>query len=648
MQRHGQNRRISLVRFVAVILCCACASHGASAVLSGIELVGSGRGLALTLKADAPFTMATEQKASAKSPGLSLLAVHCTGVIYGLEDFEFTVFPPACPLKRVSVSENTADNSIDLLFAFTKGLDKPVAARQKGNRWIVLLSRASTDEFAWNSQPQAKPVPAAQKQVAAQEQTGMSRLTDITIQHRDRVELLTFVFDGPTTMRLKRGQDKIVVLFVNTTSGLSTTRFSPPGAPHTVIELKQVSHGGTLWLGATVTMGKDALEGALMQAFSEKLVIYSPGDTLQGFSFWSAARGQSVAYPFIRIPHFDVDYDSMKRKALTDMSSDMAMSRTFAVREDVPKKTDQGRRQAETPSVPIKEAAAPAAPAPAPAVKKEPAPERLLMTKNSVPVRSEPVASGRVTAKLPLGTVATRIEKKGAWLKILTPETAGWVLSSMTVDSARASRALLGTIDKFNQQRAAQEKAAEEKAAREIAAKEKAEQEKLAKANLAREREAQKKTALETQMAQKKAALETQAAQKKAVLDAQAAARDSAVRYAAAVQESVQTVKDMRAKKQVEYHVYGRDPFLPLSQNDTSTVPDVEKIKIIGILYDEADRLALFESASGKAYVMRENDPVLNGYVLKVQPDKVLFLINELGISRTYALKLNKDKEKVQ
>jgi hypothetical protein len=270
------------------------------------------------------------------------------------------------------------------------------------------------------------------------------------------------------------------------------------------------------------------------------------------------------------------------------------------------------------------------------------------MTKNNVPVRSEPVAGGKVTAKLPLGTVATQIDKMGAWVKIRTPETAGWVPFAMTADSARAPHAVFEAIEKFNQQRIAQEKAAEEKAAREIAAKEKAEQEKLAKENLAREREAQKKTALETKAAQKKAVLETQAAQKKAALEAQASARDSAVRYAAAVQESVQTVKDMRANKQVEYHVYGRDPFLPLSQNDTSTVPDVEKIKIIGILYDEADRLALFESASGKAYVMRENDPVLNGYVLKVQPDKVLFLINELGISRTYALKLNKDKEKVQ
>lgn len=633
MQRHRQNRRIAPVRLVAVILCCAYASFGASAVLSGLELVGSSRGLALTLKADAPFTISTDQKASVKNPGLSLLAVHCTGVIYGLEDFEFTVFPPACPLKRISVSESTADNSIDLVFAFTKGIDKPVAAKQKGGRWIMLLSHASAEEFAWNASPQAKPVLAAPKQKAAPEQAGMSRLTDITILHRDRVELLTFVFDGPTTMRLKRGQEKIVILFVNTTSGLSSSRFSPPGDSHTVIELKQVMHGGTVWLGAAVTLRKDALEGALMQAFSDKLVIYSPSDTLPGLSFWSAARGQSMAYPFIRIPPFKVDYDGMKRKALTDLSSDMAMGRTFAVREGAPKKEGQSRPPAEAASVPEKETAAPAAPL----AKKEPAPVRLLMTKDNVTVRSEPAASGTVAAKLSLGTVATQVEKKGVWVKIRTPETAGWVSSAMTVDSARAPRAVLAAIDKFNQKRVAQLKAAEEKAARESAAKEKAAQEKLAKEKLALE-----------QAAQKKAALETKAAQKKAALETKIASRDSAARYAVAVQESVQTVKNLQAKKQVEYHEYGRDPFLPLSLEDESAVAKVENLKLVGILYDQADRIALFEDigGSGKARALRENDPVQNGYLLRVQPDKVLFLLNELGISRTYAMKLPKEKGK--
>jgi hypothetical protein len=118
------------------------------------------------------------------------------------------------------------------------------------------------------------------------------------------------------------------------------------------------------------------------------------------------------------------------------------------------------------------------------------------------------------------------------------------------------------------------------------------------------------------------------------------------VQYAA-LQDSVQTVKSFQARKPVEYHVFGRDPFLPLSGDEETKVRNVEDLSLVGILYDQADRIALFETPKGrdKAIALRENDPVQNGYVLRIQPDKVLFLLNELGISRTYALKLSKEKE---
>lgn len=96
--------------------------------------------------------------------------------------------------------------------------------------------------------------------------------------------------------------------------------------------------------------------------------------------------------------------------------------------------------------------------------------------------------------------------------------------------------------------------------------------------------------------------------------------------------------------------MFGRDPFLPISNDEEGPVPNVENLTLVGILYDQADRIALFESskanANSKAYALRENDPVRNGYILRIQPDKVLFLLNDLGISRTYAMKLTREKEK--
>jgi hypothetical protein len=617
-QFYNSKLRIPIFGLWIVLFCWVCGSQGTSSVLSGLELLGSAKGLALMLKADAPFLIKMEQKASAKNPGQTLLAVHCTNVIYGLEEFEFTSFPPASPVKRISVSESPVGNTIDMLFTFSQTIDDPVASKQKENRWTILLSRGFAGDFSWTAAPREKPNTENRERKIGRAQTGMSRLKDVSVLHRDRVKQLVFQFDRPTTMRLKRGQDKIMVLFVNAANGLSAGVFSPPGEPPTTIELKQVAHGGTMWLCATVSMGKESLTGALMQAFGDRLVIYCVTDSLPGLSLWSAARGQDMSYNFISIPRFTVDYDGMRKKALTDIIGDVAMENTFTIREETPK--DAAMERLLVRAVAPEEKESVMAPPPA---QKVLAVVRLIVTKDNVNLRSSPFAGNNVIAKVPIGTIASQTEKKKEWVKIALEDKTGWVLSAMVADSSKASQSVVAAIDKIYQQRLAREKAAEENAARDKAVLEKVDRDRLANEQFALERETQKKVALE----------------------AQVAARDSAVRYAAAIQESLQTLKNIRAKKLVEYHVYGRDPFLPLSRDADSPVPEVEDLRLVGILYDAGDRIALFEDGRSKAYALRENDPVQNGYLLRVQPDKVLFLINELGISRTYALKLSKEKE---
>jgi uncharacterized protein YgiM (DUF1202 family) len=622
MMTRGTTVPVALLsRAAAALVCCACTLHAASAVLSGLDIVGSARGVALTLRADAPFPVKLEEKPFSKNAGTVLVAVHCTDVIYGLEDFEFTSFPAGCPVSRIAVSESPAGNSIDLVLAVAGSLDRPAVAKQKDAKWIILLSHESAPDFSWSAAPQPKPAAVPAKQMPSAKQPGESRLTDISVLVRDKVELLTFSFDGPTAMRLKRDQDNLVVLFVNATSGLPITRVSPPNDPTSVIDLKQIAHGGTLWLGASVSMAQPALHSALMQAFADRLVIYTVRDSLQSLSLWSAAKGQSVQYNFVELPRFDVDIEGMKKKAVTDLSTDLPRAKTFAIREE------EAARAVPTAAAPdVAPAMAPAASAAAPVAPRAPAVVRFIVTKDNVNLRTEASAGSAVVSKLAAGTVATLVAKKPEWVKVRTGDTAGWVSAAMTADSARAPKAVLDNIDRLVRARLAREKAAEEKAARGQAAKEKAQQEKLAKQKLAADREAQKKADKESR----------------------AAARDSLVRYTAAAQESVQTVKNVIARKLVEYHVYGRDPFLPLSEDEDTKVQNVEDLTLVGILYDQSDRIALFETSKGreKALALRENDPVQNGYVLRIQPDKVLFLLNELGISRTYALKLTREQEK--
>jgi hypothetical protein len=186
-----------------------------------------------------------------------------------------------------------------------------------------------------------------------------------------------------------------------------------------------------------------------------------------------------------------------------------------------------------------------------------------------------------------------------------------------------------------------------------LAVQQKAAQMALSKENAIAEQKTQRQKLLEVQQSKKeteriaKEKLVAEAAAKKKADEARARALDSAQHYAAHVKDSIEHVKQYVGPKTVVYHVYGRDPFLPLSRDTDSPVPAVENLNVVGILYDQVDRIGLFEDKQDKtrAYALRENDPVKNGYVLRVQPDKVLFLLNEFGISRTYALKLTKDKQ---
>ena len=91
-----------------------------------------------------------------------------------------------------------------------------------------------------------------------------------------------------------------------------------------------------------------------------------------------------------------------------------------------------------------------------------------------------------------------------------------------------------------------------------------------------------------------------------------------------------------------------RDPFKTLI-DDTRTndnpiekrIPNIEGLKLVGVIEapDKANR-ALFEDNDGYSYMLKSGDKVRNGYVLRVETDRVYFQIFEYGWSRTVALEM--------
>ncbi|MFH1372987.1 MAG: hypothetical protein ABII79_04250 [bacterium] len=92
-----------------------------------------------------------------------------------------------------------------------------------------------------------------------------------------------------------------------------------------------------------------------------------------------------------------------------------------------------------------------------------------------------------------------------------------------------------------------------------------------------------------------------------------------------------------------------RDPFETLineskvSNNPIEKrIPNVEGLELVGVLESEAgSNSALFEDKDGYGYILKEGDKVRNGYVLRVESDRVYFQIFEYGWSRTVALNMD-------
>jgi hypothetical protein len=655
---------------VMALLLPAAGLFAATPVLSRLELIGSGRGLALTLGADAAFGLTISERASEKSQ-TAVLSIKCSNVIYGLDEYQFTLFPRGAPLKQIVAKENKASGSVELLIKTLTPFDKNIRFKQKENRWVILLTSAPVNDFAWSAQNEnqrplpaggfdqagmTKSAPSANVRSGPPQATASSFLEDISILHRERVEKIVFKFDAPTQMIVKSLPEKIMVLFVNAKSGLSHGAFkSEKDWLVKSIDLKEVVHGGNLWLGASIFVNRDAGVKPLVQTFPDKLVIYSVCDAKQSLSLWSAKSGTTLSYAFISPQDFRVDLKKIESRALSDSKTDMGKTGTFSVKEPSPKAPQPGEE----------------APLPARTI-------RVVMKKDNVALRSTPSAAptSSVVGHLPFGALATQLEKKGPWICIESDGVRGWIAAALAMDSVRVPRALwekieaekIASVKREEKLREAERIRQEKKTRQEqlTLARQKAVEEKKEKARETERISHEEKTQQERFAAARQTGPQNQKGQ-----PAQAAAQPAPIEKMASAFASssppavlpvhaldnkeaavpqptaaAAVVPEKPLQNLIEYKVYGRDPFLPLNKDEEGPLPNVENLQIVGILYDRSARIALLEDISekGNAYALRENDPVKNGYLLRIEPDRVLFLLNEFGISRTFAMRLIKDK----
>jgi hypothetical protein len=88
-----------------------------------------------------------------------------------------------------------------------------------------------------------------------------------------------------------------------------------------------------------------------------------------------------------------------------------------------------------------------------------------------------------------------------------------------------------------------------------------------------------------------------------------------------------------------------RDPFAPLVKGLRSgfisdQLPSVENLRLVGVLRDDREAIALLENLEGYGYVLHVGDRVENGTVAAIEENRVLFRVQDYGWSHIVALQL--------
>lgn len=299
----------------------------------------------------------------------------------------------------------------------------------------------------------------------------------------------------------------------------------------------------------------------------------------------------------------------------------------------------------------------------------------MILLKDSAALKAAPGPKAKVNKKIPLGEKVERIDRQGAWIKVISGSDTGFIRGDQAAYEDEMTEAQVAALQRGMEAAAARIEAARKKAEM-LAAKE-------AAAAAAREAAAQAKAAPNQPMAG--AAPDAEAASLAAVEEAEpvrvagpaAAASASKALPASdlaadksakggpklsmagnpeladklAQEKKAAEDEKMRvepAENRIAYNSYGRrDPFIPVEQGASENGIDIDQMKVVGIIWQAQEPMAVLEHnrEAGVSFTVKQGDPVHNGRVSRITRDQVTFDLVEYGISRSYSLKLVSNKE---
>lgn len=611
-------------------------------VISDIAVKSSSRGVIIVFDADGPFSLQW------KSVDKNTVKAVIRNAIYGLNEYSYKKFPESAPLVSINAVEISKGNpGVDITFKLKVAGETKIEVRQKDSKQISLISRASATDFDWAASkvqaPQklsqaaaqvkaktevsdVKPTsttPVAQKDTVTKEPTVKTeskvKLLGIKVLRRGEVNELTLDFDKPIGKVVRQDRSTISLQFLNAQSELASKTFTLPDTTvYKRISIVEKTQNSAKWLCVNVVLAPEANPMGIEYAEGAKHALLTVSKNSTGLMLWTSEKGTNWNHEFFTMPTYSIDTLSIRNKIQKYAEAEMKGS-TFNINEGLQEQpTAPNIQSTEIPNEIKAQENAIAEKDPMNVEQKglQPAQSNeFIVIADKVNLRTLPTkdSTSEIIAEIPIGQVVKRIDsKKGLWAEITFDKYRGWVSARMLSDSSKV------TPEQWAQIRAKRDEIARIQA-------QKSEIEKVAAV-------VEKEKAKSTENTYPTLAMAESAPVKPSVDSSKG--------------DSIQLISD--SKRMIRYHKYGRDPFASL-QNDSlnESIPKVENLRLVGILFDPADKIALCEDKSNKnrPFAFREDDEVVHGQVLRIYKDKVVFLVHEYGLSRSFTLKLNSDSE---
>ena len=595
---HTLHRDIRILSQVTVFILTTVKFLPALPVVSEISVIGGERGVAVSFSADAPFSASFSGKEKSA-------AVVLKGCVYGLSEFSYSNFSPISPLRSITAREKE-HSTVELTISLKTNVKLPIKAVQRSSQWIALLSDEPVQSFTWNSTQSASQVTPVNKAVAQPQKVTVPQqghLENVRFLQRGQVSELALEFDREVSCSLSRKGPTVTVTVENARNHVGKRLSLPGNTAFKQLTVREYDRDGTAVLGVSIIIDTAQIESNFNIVFTKGSVLslFAMNRDNRKATLWTSGHGLSWDYQFYDVPSYNVDLQSMGNRARHDANQKLNPEKTFSIKEP------PAQPQAAPPPVPDQVVEVPSPAAATPQEKEVLMSVPMIVTANNLNLRSSPSLSGKVAGKLVQGDVVTVLEKGSNWHKVESQGLTGYVAASYLRERPTIDETANRDIDQDSRQKNVQASQTVEPPP--------------------------SITKVSTIKSPEPASPPQQTVTAPEIVN-----NDS--------NQSAGSATPL--KRIIRYNGGGgRDPFQPIvpSSVSLSGLPFVHNLTLVGILYDDDDHIALCEDRQNgnQPFSFREHDPVEKGKVLKIFRDKVVFLITEFGISRSFTLEIHSE-----